>query len=97
MKTDKVNKKKIKVDLYLKGTKGNRSLIVKDKKGVEYNVYTIGWGIPVSLVIETEKETKADEKREKDRLHKEVIEIRRKNEEEENNKLSNKIRRKLHL
>ena len=57
MKTDKVNKKKIKVDLYLKGTKGNRSLIVKDKKGVEYNVYTIGWGIPVSLVIETEKET----------------------------------------
>ena len=57
-----------KVELFVKEEGKNRELYVVDKAGIKYRVWTLGYGIPVSLIIETEEEAhlKAEESRRED-------------------------------
>lgn len=43
-----------------------RNLFIRDEDGIEYNFWALGWGIPVSLMVETDAEQAANKKREQD-------------------------------
>ena len=48
-----------------------RNLFIRDADGVEYNFWALGWGIPVSLVVETEAEREQKNLEEKENRRKE--------------------------
>lgn len=51
-----------------------RNLFIKDKDGVIYNFWALGWGVPVSLIVETDKEAEEKRQREKEAQIKELEE-----------------------
>lgn len=49
-----------------------RVLYIRDSKGIEYNFWPQGWGIPVHFAIKTEAEQEEDDRRSKETLKREL-------------------------
>lgn len=55
-----------------------RNLYVLDSDGVEYDFWALGWGIPVSLMVQTKAEQEESERKRKEREKEERFESAKK-------------------